>query len=125
MKRYGGPDGISAASIATRPAAIAGAMPVIASLVSLVLLRQPQQPLSLVRQRQSLKRASINPGRIGRKATGKIAATGRALKTAAAKVEATGVREKTIRTGRAASKRTAISGNVRGAAARSRADLRK
>ena len=111
MKRYGGPDGISAASNATRPAAIAGAMPVIASLVSLVLLRPPQQPLSPVRQRQSLKRASINPGRIGRKATGKIAATG--------------VRERTIRTGRAASRRTAISGNVRGAAARSRADLRK
>ena len=100
-------------------------MPVIASLASLVLLRPPQQPLSPVRQRQSLKRASINPGRIGRKATGKIAATGPALKTAAAKVEATGVRERTIRTGRAASTRTAISGNVRGAAARSRADLRK
>jgi hypothetical protein len=113
-------------SIATRPAAIAGAMPVIASLVSLVLLRQPQQPLSPVRQRrQSLKRASINPGRIGRQATGKIAATGRAPNTAAAKVEATGVRKKTIRTSRAAGRTTAISANVRGAAARSRADLRK
>ena len=55
----------------------------------------------------------------------KIAATGHAMKTVAAKAEATGAQGKTTRTGRAVTAIIAIGDKEKAAGATSRADLRR
>ena len=95
-----------------------------ASLVNLEL-RPPQRPQSLVTATAAVAGVAQDRRQISGKISVRIAATGHAMKTVAAKAAATGAQGKTTRTGRAVIATIAIGDREKAAGAKSRADLRR